>query len=97
MHFPLYLHFDWLLAYGQFVITLNSNVTPANNSFLHVDMMSFLQIMFCSPENKHGGGRTMILHEFKKKTHPTENKLVPHFGTYLSRFHFYFILLSKRC
>ena len=67
MHFPLYLHFDWLLAYGQFVITLNSNVTPANNSFLHVDMMSFLQIMFCSPENKHGGGRTMILHEFKRK------------------------------
>ena len=77
MHFPLLLciiHFDWLLAYGQFVIALNSDVTSAD-SFLHVDMMSFLQIItcsFCSPENKHGGGRTMKQHEFKKKTHQTE-------------------------
>ena len=42
-----------LLAYGQFVIALNSDVTPADNSLLHVDMMSFLQIIacsFCSPE-----------------------------------------------
>ena len=44
MHFPLYLHFDWLLAYGQFVIALNSDVTPADNSLLHVDMQ-FLQII----------------------------------------------------
>ena len=34
MHFPLYLHFDWLLAYEQFVIVLNLDVTPADNGFL---------------------------------------------------------------
>ena len=35
-----YLHFDWyLLACGQFVIALNFDVTPADNRFLHVDMM----------------------------------------------------------
>ena len=34
MHFPLYIHFDWLLAHGQFVILQNSDVTPADNSFL---------------------------------------------------------------
>ena len=39
MHFPFYLHFDWLLAYGQFVIALKSHVMPADNSSLHVDMM----------------------------------------------------------
>ena len=62
----MHLHFDWLLAYGQFVIALNSDVTPADNSFLHLDMMSFLQITACSSENKHGGGGTMK-RDFKKK------------------------------
>ena len=41
------------------MITLNSDVTPADTIFLHVDMTSFLQIiacLFCSPENKHDGG-----------------------------------------
>ena len=59
----------------QFVITLNSDVTPADTSFLHVDMTSFLQIiacLFCSPENKHVGSRTTKLNEFKNKTHQTE-------------------------
>ena len=57
-------------------------------SRLHADiivMMSFLQMMtsvdfiVCSPENKHGGGRTMKLHEFKEKTCQTElyNKVLP--------------------
>ena len=35
MHVLFYLHFDWLLTYGQLVIALNSDVTPADNSFLH--------------------------------------------------------------
>ena len=47
MHFLLYLHFDWLLACGQYAIALNSDVTPADNSFLHVDMMLFVQIIAC--------------------------------------------------
>ena len=74
MHFPLYLHFDWLMAYGQFLIALNFYVTPADKVFLHVDMMSFLQITacsFCSPENKLSGGRIMKLHEFKTRTRQT--------------------------
>ena len=32
----------------QFVIALNSEVTHAGNRFLHVDMMSFLQLIACS-------------------------------------------------
>ena len=42
--FSIYPHFD-LLANGQFVIGLNSDATPVDTSFLHVDMMSFLQII----------------------------------------------------
>ena len=56
-HFPLYLSFYWPLAYGQFEIALNSEVTPADNSFFHVDMMSFLQLIACSfysPKNRDG-------------------------------------------
>ena len=44
----------------QFVIALNSEVTHAGNRFLHVDMMSFLQLIACSfylPENRDGSGR----------------------------------------
>ena len=44
------------------MIAPNSEVTHADNSFLHVDMMSFLQLIACSfysPENRDGGGRTM--------------------------------------
>ena len=53
------------------MIALNSEVTPADNSFLHVDMMSFLQLIACSfysPTNRDGSGRIMK-HEFKHKTH----------------------------
>ena len=44
-NFPIYLHFDWLLAYEQFVIGLNSDVAPVDTRFLQVNMMSFLQII----------------------------------------------------
>ena len=43
MHFPLSILIG--CRAGQFVIALNSDVTPADNSFSHVDMMSFLQII----------------------------------------------------
>ena len=47
MHFPFYLHFDWLLAYGQFVIALKSHVMPADNSSLHVDIVDIVDIVKC--------------------------------------------------
>ena len=71
--FSIYPHFD-LLANGQFVIGLNSDATPVDTRFLHVNMMSFLQIIaysFSSPENEHGGGRTIKLHELKNKNPQT--------------------------
>ena len=44
------------------------DVTPADNRFLHIDIMSnIIACSFCSPENKHCGGRTMK-HEFKNRT-----------------------------
>ena len=69
-----HLHFDWLLAYEEFVIGLNSDLKAVDTRFLHVNMTSFLQIIvcsFCCRENKHGGGRTMKLHKFKKRNHHT--------------------------
>ena len=59
MHFPLYLHSDWLLTCGKFVIALTPDVTPADTSLLHHMSFAILQITaysFCSPENKYDGG-----------------------------------------
>ena len=81
---------------------LNSDLTAVDTRFLHVNMMSFLQIIvcsFCCRENKHGDGRTMILHEFKTKNHQTIELLKDFFDAMLvDIYHIItFFLMLKYC
>jgi hypothetical protein len=60
--FYLYnLSFDWLLAYKYFFISWSYDVTPADNSFLRVNMTWILRIII-------NGTKSELVYGKKQKT-----------------------------